>query len=362
MKIIDKYIIKELIIPFSSGVLAFSTILLGSTVLFKLINDTVKYGIPINDMLILILLKLPQIIAISIPMSTLFASLSAFGRLGNDLEILAFRANGISIFRLLLPVIFAGIFISFINIWFSEIIVPSSATVARNLYLTYKEKDSPKIQNNINLTEYKNNLPYRIINIREKQGLQLKNITIAEYEKGNLSRLINSKSGEWKNEGAWHFYDGIMHSFQQNNKKRVTVIEFEKEFINIDLKPIDLTNRKKNIEEMTRKELTEKINFEKRMGNDPTKLIMDLHTKTAIAFSSLIYCILGASMGLKPHRSSSSMNIGVSLIIIFGYIILMAIGTGLGLAKIMPPIIAAWIPNISIGIISILIVKKLATA
>ena len=169
MKIIDKYIIKELIIPFSSGVLAFSTILLGSTVLFKLINDTVKYGIPINDMLILILLKLPQIIAISIPMSTLFASLSAFGRLGNDLEILAFRANGISIFRLLLPVIFAGIFISFINIWFSEIIVPSSATVARNLYLTYKEKDSPKIQNNINLTEYKNNLPYRIINIRENK-------------------------------------------------------------------------------------------------------------------------------------------------------------------------------------------------
>ena len=98
------------------------------------------------------------------------------------------------------------------------------------------------------------------------------------------------------------------------------------------------------------------------MGNDPAKLIMDLHTKTAIAFSSLIYCILGASMGLKPHRSSSSMNIGVSLIIIFGYIILMAIGTGLGLAKILPPIIAAWIPNISIGIISILIVKKLATA
>ena len=88
---------------------------------------------------------------------------------------------------------------------------------------------------------------------------------------------------------------------------------------------------------------------------------MDLHMKNAIAFSSLIYCFLGASMGLKPHRKSSAMGIGISLIVIFIYIILMAIGNGLGLSKTIPPIIAAWFPNIVIGTSSIFLVKKLAS-
>ena len=113
MKIIDKYIFKELLLPFSSGILAFTTILLGSTVLFKLVGDAVKYAIPMTDVLLLILLKLPQIIALSIPMSTLFATITVFSRLGNDLEILALRSSGISILRLLFPVIIAGLFISY---------------------------------------------------------------------------------------------------------------------------------------------------------------------------------------------------------------------------------------------------------
>ena len=137
MKIIDRYILKELLLPFTSGILAFTTILLGSTVLFKLVGDAVKYNIPMTDLLLLILLKLPQIIALSIPMSTLFATITVFGRLGNDLEILALRSSGISILRLLLPVIFAGIFISCECGLVSDCV---SSVTARNLYLSYKQK------------------------------------------------------------------------------------------------------------------------------------------------------------------------------------------------------------------------------
>ena len=58
---------------------------------------------------------------------------------------------------------------------------------------------------------------------------------------------------------------------------------------------------------MNRKEMLEKIEFIRRMWQDPIKLIMDLHTKTSIAFSSFIYCFLGRLWGLN-HISSSSMS------------------------------------------------------
>ncbi|MBH37468.1 hypothetical protein CL658_00340 [bacterium] len=361
MKLIDRYIIKELLIPLLSGILAFTVILLGSTVLFNLIGEAVKYNIPFNTVLFIIILKLPFVMAIAIPMSTLFATITVFGRLASDLEILALRSNGISIIRLLIPVFFVGLFISVTNLWFSEILIPKSASTAQKILQNYRNTNKPTIQSNINITEYKDNLPYRIINIAEKKGLTFKNITIAEYEKGYLERLIRSKSGKWVKHGGWVFFDGIMHIFQSSNQDKISVINFKKEFINIDINPKHLNKNKKSTEEMNQKELKQEIQFLTKTGQDPIKLIMELHMKNAIAFSSLIYCFLGASMGLKPHRKSSAMGIGLSLIIIFIYIILMAIGNGLGLSKTISPIIAAWFPNIIIGITSIFLVKKLAS-
>lgn len=362
MKIIDRYIIKELLLPFLSGILAFTTILLGSTVLFALVSDAVKYGIPFRDIALLVILKLPYVVALAIPMSTLFATITVFSRLGNDLELLALRANGVSVIRLLVPVIFVGILISFLSVWFGELVVPASAKAAKTVMYSYKYKNVPRIQKNINLTEYKDGFPYRIINIGEKDQQAVKNITIAEYNRGDLVRLIRANHGNWINSGAWEFFDGIMHFFKKDSLKEVTVIEFEKEFINLNLKPLDLGNRNRSVEEMTRKEMKDWIALKERTGHDPIKLIMDMHMKTAVAFSSFIYCFLGASMGLKPHRSSSAMGIGLSLVIIFAYILLMAIGSGLGMSKAVPAVFAAWFPNIVVGIISVVLVRKLASS
>ena len=206
----------------------------------------------------------------------------------------------------------------------------------------------------------KTKLPYRIINIGQKKDSDLKNITIAEYEEGNLVRLIRSETGKWTPPEHGNL-KGIMHYFQKDNPKRVTVIEFEKEILNLNIKPKDLVKKRKSVEEMNRNELIEEIKKEKEFGNDPIKLIMDYHMKTALSFSPLIYCLLGACMGLRPHRSSSALGIGLSLMIIFGYIILMSIGMGLGLSKILAPIYAAWLPNFIILTISIILTKRLAT-
>ncbi len=361
MKIIDKYIIKELILPFSSGIIAFTIIIFGSTILFPLISNAIKYNILFTDILALIVLQLPHIIGLSIPMATLFSTISLFGKLTNNLEIIALRANGISVIRVITPVIVTGVCISIGMLFFSEFIIPKSSTIAENVMQSYKTKKTPKIQENINLTQYKNKLPHRIINIREKKDFNLKNITIAEYEDGNLNRLIRADSGSWMPEGSWEFNNGIMHFFNKDSKKKITVIEFKKERINLNLKPKELSNKKKSIEQMNRKEVLEEITIMKSLGQDPVKLLMDFHIKIAIAFSPLIYCLLGAAMGLRPHRNSSAMGIGLSLIIIFGYIILMSLGMALGLSKTIPPLYAAWTPNIITLLISLYLVKRLAT-
>ncbi len=359
MSLLDRYIFKELILPFIAGIVAFTFILSGSTILFNLVSEVVKYGIPLSHFIQLFIYKLPVVIALALPMSVLLATLLAFGRMGNDLEILAFRAGGISILRLVIPVLIFGFAVSIMTVWFNDYVVPKSSKSAENLYRSYRDSETPTIKQNINFTEYdEDDLPQRIINVaRIDEGL-MKSLTIAEYEKGSLVRLIRANSGRWLTTGGWEFYDGIMHNFHITDTRQVTIIQFKKEFINIKVNPLDLNNRTHKSEELTRSELRKVIQVKRDMGRDPIKYVMDYHMKVSLAFASLIYAILGASIGLRPHRSSSAMGLGISLLIIFLYIILFSIGMGLGLSHAIPPLIAAWFPNIVAGTAGLLLLSK----
>ena len=120
VSILDRYLIKELIGPFLFGIAAFTFILSGSTVLFALIGEAIRNNIPMGIILQLFLYKLPYMIVLSFPMSTLLATIIAFGRLSADSEILAFRAGGIAFSRLVTPIFLTGLFVSLLTIWFNE--------------------------------------------------------------------------------------------------------------------------------------------------------------------------------------------------------------------------------------------------
>ena len=77
----------------------------------------------------------------------------------------------------------------------------------------YKHNYKPIVTKNINITEYdqKKN-PKRVLHIGEMKKTNVENITIAEYEKGDLFRLIRAKTGSWLKDGSWLFNQGVMHN------------------------------------------------------------------------------------------------------------------------------------------------------
>ena len=360
LSILDRYLLKELIGPFLFGIAAFTFILSGSTVLFALIGEAVRNNIPAWIIFQLFLYKLPYMIVLSFPMSTLLATIIAFGRLSADSEILAFRAGGIAFSRLVTPIFIAGLCVSLMTIWFNESIVPRATNSGERLYQNVRHQQKPKIKRNVNFTEYKDRVPYRIINVAEIDNGLLKNISVAEYENGQLARLIRAESGRWLSTGGWEFYDGVMHSFPVETPDRVMFLSFKKEYIDIPINPLSVTQRTKNVEEMTSRELKAKIEEKQTLGQDVLTDSMNYHMKFSVPFASLIFSILGASVGLKPHRSSSAMGLGISLIVIFVYYILLSLGMGIGISGAVPPLVGAWLPNIVVGVFGLYLLKKLS--
>jgi len=355
---LDRYIFNELFLPFCFGLVAFSTIIAGSSVIIPLSSESAKLGIPFWDVVHIIIYQMPKIVAYSIPMALLLASIIGFNRLSGDMEIIAFRSAGISFFRLLVPVVVIGLIMSLFTILLHEFIVPVTIYSADKTLRSFQFKSPSTIKRNINFTEYApSGAPSRIINVLEVEEHLLKHITLAEFDQGILSRIVRANSGFWNQDNnTWEFYNGMMHFFSENTPNQYTVIEFDKQIISMAMDLTQTHHKTVNVDEMSARELHQRILSQKKMGIDFREDLVRFHLKFSIPFACLIFSVLGSCIGLKPHRKSSSFGFGMSLAIIISYYIF--IGVSISLSYIFPALFVAWLPNFIILFLTLYLVTQ----
>ena len=360
-KIVDRYIYIELIEVFLFGVIAFSSIFAGVGVIPTLVTDATKYGLTLAFTLKLFLGKIPQVMVYTFPMSILLASLQVFGRLSSTSELNAFRAGGISLNRIIQPALIVGLFISLITLSFNELIVPKSNLYVEYLYTKARHEFHPVFRTSINIPQYEDGILKRTINAREMYKKTMKDITVIEYEQGNLQRVIFAKNALFSAQNGWEFMDGILYMFDKD-VDTLTRIRFQKEQVNLKLDPTDINTilEQSSSEQLDFFQLSKRIKIKQKTGEDVSKLMVELYLKTSLPFACFIFTLLGAPLGLKPQRSSNSVGIGISLLVVVFYYICMALGQWLGLIHALPGVLAAWLPNIIIGLLGIILLVRKA--
>jgi lipopolysaccharide export system permease protein len=84
------------------------------------------------------------------------------------------------------------------------------------------------------------------------------------------------------------------------------------------------------------------------LSGDEKKLLkiqVTIQQKLAFPFICIIFSILGSAMGIRPQRSSKATSFGVSILLIFGYYLLIFVSSALGQARVLSPFLAGWLPN-----------------
>lgn len=123
MRILTRYVLRQHIGPFVFG-FSIITLIWILNLLFRELNRILSKGLPPMVVLEFFALNLAWIIALTVPMATLIASLMAFGRLSGDNEITAIKANGISLLRVIAPVLGVAALLAIFLIWFNNTILP----------------------------------------------------------------------------------------------------------------------------------------------------------------------------------------------------------------------------------------------
>lgn len=360
MRLIDKYILKELIMPFIFGVVAFSSLLITGTIMFKLVRMIVQENLPLEIAGQLFLLGLPKLILLTLPMSILLSCLLSFSRLSADNEIIAMEAGGISYYNICFaPLIFA--FLVFLaTVILQETLVPYTNDRYNKIFTQITSKN--KILRKSGMIFYKelnNNELKRFIYAKDydPENNELIDVVTTEFSSGVQKQSILAKKALWS-ENSWTFFSGILYNFDDKGQLK-QVLNFSKQQAQISQKPQDILRQQKDTEELKTVELQQEIKLLKKNNvADLNYLTVELHLRFAIPATCFILALIGIPLGTQLRPSGSSFSIGISTLIIFGYYALTVIFTTIGKSGIINSIFSAWVTDIIFLTFGIFLLQK----
>ncbi len=182
MKLLDKYILKQVIEMFLMGVLVFTSIIFASDTFITLIKQISMYGIPFKIAFLIILLHLPSVFVMTIPMGVLLATVMTLNSLSLSSEITVMRACGIGINRIAKPIFIFAIIMACISFVMNETLVPVMTKQSTDLALySFSKKNIPEGKENFTFKEVKENGKLkRLFYVANSIDGKLHNITVLD--------------------------------------------------------------------------------------------------------------------------------------------------------------------------------------
>ncbi len=342
MKIIDRYIWRELAIFFCGIILGFVVLMIGNT-LFIMSELIFNKRIPIGIVSQIILLRIPAMFVLGFPVATLFAVLLTLGRMGRDSEVIAMRTGGVSMTRVVAPVLLFSIVISILTFWLNEKIVPEANHISQNYVRQFWVAD---VMESAKANVFFHVSDDIVIYTEEynEEAKQMGQLTFFEIDQLGFPSLSVVDSGHF--EGDFLILkNGLTFDFDRQGdvKQSAQFIEVVKD---ISREMQELYGENRTPQEMTGGQLSDIIKTFQRNNVRPYALETDYHFKFSIPVANFVFAMVGILFSVFSPRKENASGVIFAILCIAVYWILMTVMRSLGLKGELDPWIAAWGQNI----------------
>ena len=352
--ILNRYLFLEMLPPFFINLAFFSFIFVMKQIL-DITDMVVNHKVGLGAVCLLLLYMMPYFLQYIIPMSIMMAVLMAFFRLSSDNEIMALKAGGVSIYRLLTPVMAFSLLGTVLTGYMTIYGVPQGTfrfktllfnVASANLSVGLKARTFNDSFDNIML--YVNNI--------DPQSGDLNNVFIEDRRNEGVNNTVIARRGKIVADPGSMIYhlrlfDGTINQMDMADRSS-HVINFETYDIRLDIKAA-MTNPKiarKTPEEMTLTELTAYMQKAKR--EDKKRYygaLLQLQKKYSVPFACLAMGLLAVPLGIQTKNSKMTFGIGLGLFFFLLYYLLMSLGSTFGEDGRFPPVLGMWMPNLILG-------------
>lgn len=353
----DRYLLRQMLGPFLLALAGLALFILLNLIL-RLSELMVDRGIELTQLVRLLIFWMPELIAWAIPMAALFAVFLGLGRLEHDREIMALESIGVSLRRVLLPLLIAAVGMSFVTFAVYNWAMPASKQAAQR---TYREilftQSVPRISANTFFTGATDQ--YFYVRRYDADDGSIHDVLIYDVS-GRLFpqaesqiTMVTADSGTWANEN-WDLSDGRMYGF---NREGALIYSgtFEELSIPVAQTADQIWAQSKSPSEMGIRELIARIERARASGLPTNESVVELHQRFALPMSALLFVLVGGAVSLMFGSKNRSTGIIIGLLIIGLYQGTYFWMQALGRRGAMNPALAAWLPNLLFGLIGTLL-------
>ncbi len=356
MRTLDRYVWKELLVPFFLALFVVTFLLLLDKI-FDLTDLIINKGVPIHLVARLLAYILPAFLVLTIPIGFLLAILWAFGRLSADMEIVALKASGISPMRLLRPVLIFGVAATGVTASLMIEALPRANYAFKSLIF-----EILRTQASVGIKErvFNDSFGRFVIYVEEiaPDQIALRNVFVADERNPDELRVVTAQEGrllsdEVNRRVTLRLLNGTVHETVPRTFQKYRQVTFRLYDLTLTLENplVRAGEAPKGDREMTLAELETNVALATRSGANANPYRVEIHKKYAIPAACLVFAIIGVPLGIRAHRGGRWMAFVLALPILFFYYVFLQAGEVMGDAGRMPPWLAMWGPNLIVGAI-----------
>lgn len=332
------------------GMTLFGFILLYTAIDFlEKIGDFMGKSIGLKTTLVFFAAQLPKIMVLMAPVATLVGVLITIAIMARASEIVAFKASGISLYRLSTPIVISSLAISVMVFVLSDQVAPRTTALANSIWQG-QVKDRLKTSTVVHDVWLKNVRLVQHFKTYDEANSSVEQVTlIFTDDEMYLARRIEAARGKFT-DGRLILEEAVEKVYSQPGqiKGRTFQLHHHQNLVLEDWSapPPGFGRADENSDELSVAQLWRTIDRLRAEGFNPLKQKVDLHFKFSFALLSFIMVVVGLPIGFwKEKGGSVALGLATGLVLSFIYLITMELAKSLGYAGLLPPIVAAWMPN-----------------
>ncbi|MGQ0736421.1 MAG: LPS export ABC transporter permease LptG [Acidobacteriota bacterium] len=350
MRLLDRYLIREIVVPFVLALVVFTFVLIIPFII-ELSEQLIAKGVAWPTILRLMMTLVPASLGLTIPMALLLGILVAFGRLSSDREIVVMMACGISPYRLLRPVMALATVAAAATFWIMVEAIPDANQTNRELTLRVV---ADRAEGQVRPRVFFEDFPDTVLYVRDVPpaggwehvlAADTKNAAQPVLYLARKGRMVINRQAETI---EMVLDDGARHATKPDNVS-YEMVRFDELIVTLDPRSVFQTSLPRGEREMTIAELQTRAADLRARGLPFHSPVMEIHKKFSIPVACIVFAILGVALGVSNRRDGKLASFVLGIGVIFAYYVIMFSSEAMAKGAVVPAWLAMWMPNLVLG-------------